>query len=241
MQPTGIVPAWRLGVLLRGETESLRNWTEHCTAARLGQAVLIITVGGGLYGAAMGYWRDPRQALFVGAKFPLIIILTTLGNAALNAMLAPLLGLKASFTQSFVAITMNFTIAAAILGAFSPIMLFVVWNLPPMLPQSSGNNVVYSLIMLMHVGAIALAGTIANFRLLQLLRQLSGSPAVAGRVLCAWLAGNLFLGSQLCWILRPFIGSPDLPVQFLRQTAFQGNFYEAVFQSLLKVMNSVFH
>src|SRR5205814_178566 len=141
-------------------------------------------------GAAMGYWRDPRQALFVGVKFPLIIILTTVGNSALNAMLAPLLGLKASFIQSFMAITMSFTIAAAILGSISPIVLFVVWNLPPMLPQSSGTDVGYSLIRLMHVGTIALAGTIANFRLLQLLRHLSGSPAVARRVLFAWLAGN---------------------------------------------------
>src|SRR5437763_3715165 len=125
MPQTALVPAWRLGVLLRGETDCLRNWTEHCSAARLGQAVLIITIGAGLYGAAMGYWRDPRQALFVGVKFPLIIILTTVGNSALNAMLAPLLGLKASFIQSFMAITISFTIAAAILGSISPIVLFV--------------------------------------------------------------------------------------------------------------------
>jgi LmbE family N-acetylglucosaminyl deacetylase len=39
---------------------------------------------------------------------------------------------------------------------------------------------------------------------------------VAWRVISAWLAANLFLGSQLSWILRPFIGSPGLPVEFLR-------------------------
>jgi hypothetical protein len=82
-----------------------------------------------------------------------------------------------------------------------------------------------------------LAGVISNLRLTQLLRALSGSQAVARRVLIAWLAGNLFLGSQLSWILRPFIGSPDLPVQFVRDNAFQGNFYETVFRSLLRVLN----
>ena len=237
---TALAPAWRLSVLLRGEADCLRTWTERCSASRLGQAVLIISAGAGLYGAAMGSWRDPKQALFVGIKFPLIIILTTLGNALLNAMLAPLLGLKANFNRTFVAIVMSFTIAAVILGAFTPLVFFVVWNVPPMLPQAKGTNLTYSLMILTHVGTIALAGTIANFRLLQLLRDLSGSSAVATRVLVAWLSGNLFLGSQLCWILRPFIGSPDLPVQFLRSTAFQGNFFEAVFQSLLKVMKSVF-
>jgi hypothetical protein len=75
-------------------------------------------------------------------------------------------------------------------------------------------------------------------RLLQLLRQLSGKPVIAYRVMFAWLAGNLFLGSQLTWILRPFIGSPDLPIQFLRETAFQGNFYETFFHALRSLFNS---
>jgi len=60
---------------------------------------------------------------------------------------------------------------------------------------------------------------------------------VAGRVLLAWLVGNLFLGSQLSWMLRPFIGSPGLRVEFLRSDAFSGNFYEAVFRSSLHLFN----
>ena len=65
--------------------------------------------GAGLYGAAMGCWRDPMQALYTAIKFPLIILLTAAGNAMLNAMLAPLLGLNISFRQSFLAILMSFT------------------------------------------------------------------------------------------------------------------------------------
>jgi hypothetical protein len=82
------------------------------------------------------------------------------------------------------------------------------------------------------VAVISFAGIAANVRLLQLLRQLSGSRTIARRILLAWLAGNLFLGSQLSWILRPFIGSPGLPVEFLRGDALRGNFYEAVFHAL---------
>ena len=48
----------------------------------------VIVAGAGAYGAAMGWWRDPSQALFVAVKFPLIILLTAAGNALLNAMLA---------------------------------------------------------------------------------------------------------------------------------------------------------
>ena len=77
-----------------------------------------------------------------------------------------------------------------------------------------------------------LDGIVANLRLVQLLRRLSANTASAHRVLFAWLAGNFFFGSQLTWILRPFIGSPGLPVEFLRKEAFHGNFYETVFRSL---------
>jgi PAS domain S-box-containing protein len=68
-----------------------------------------------------------------------------------------------------------------------------------------------------------------------LLAQLGGSRAVALRVQFAWLAGNLFLGSQLSWILRPFIGTPTLPVEFFRDEALKGNFFEAVLHSLQQI------
>jgi len=150
-------------------------------------------------------------------------------------MLAPMLGLNIPFRQSFSAILMSFTIAAAILGAFSPLMAFMVWNAPPMSPEAVSGST-YSFIKLLHVAAIAFAGTMGNARLFQLLAQLGGSRTVARRVLFAWLAGNLFLGSQLSWILRPFIGSPSLPVEFFRATALRGNFYESVFRSLQQIL-----
>jgi hypothetical protein len=220
--------------LLRGETETISAWSGSLKARRLLLHVGVIILGAGLYGAAMGWWRDPQQALYVAIKFPLIILLTTAGNALLNAMLAPLLGLNIPFRQSCSAILMGFTVTAAILGAFSPLMAFMVWNAPPMSPEVSGAT--YSFIKLSHVAAIAFAGTMGNARLFQLLAQLGGSRTVARRVLFAWLGVNLFLGRQLSWILRPFIGSPSLPVEFFRVTALHGNFYENVYYSLLQLL-----
>ena len=224
-----------VSALLRGDTALIRAWTGRWDLARLLGHAGLIMAGAGAYGAAMGWWRAPEQALFVAIKLPLIILLTTGGNALLNAMLAPLLGVNIGFRQTFLAILMSFASAAVILAAFSPLMGFVVWNALPMSPTESIG--VYSSIMLMHVAVIAFAGTAANLRLLQLLRELSGSAQSARRVLLAWLAGNLFLGSQLSWILRPFIGSPGLPVQFLRDHPLNGNFYEAVFHSAMHLLN----
>ena len=81
-----------IGVLLRGEVESLQSWSAQWDARRIALHLGVIVVGAGLYGAAVGWWRDPLQALYTATKFPLIILLTAAGNAMLNAMLAPLLG-----------------------------------------------------------------------------------------------------------------------------------------------------
>ena len=222
--------------MLRGEAGPLEQWVRAAEGRRLAYGFAVICLGAGLYGAAMGFWRDPRQGLYTAVKLPLILLLTTGGNALLNAMIAPLLGLNLSLRQSLAAVLMSFTIAAAVLGSFSPLAAFLVWNAPPLIPGSPVSGTTYGAIQLTHVGVIALAGFAGNLRLAQLLRLLAGTAPVARRVLVAWLASNLFLGSQLSWILRPFIGSPDLPLAFLRPHPLHGSFYETVFHALAHLL-----
>ena len=219
------------GTLLSGEAGALAGWAGQFHSRRFAFHLAVIVAGAGLYGAAMGWWRDPLQALYVGLKFPLILLLTTLGNALLNAMLAPLLGLNLTLRQSLLAVLMSFAITAAILGAFAPLLAFVVWNAPPMSPDVK-STLAYALIKLTHVVVIAFAGIAGNVRLFQLLVQLGGNRRGAKRVLLAWLTVNLFLGSQLTWMARPFIGAPQLPVAFLREGVLNGNFYENVFRTV---------
>src|SRR4030095_13753034 len=128
---------------------TLAGWAGQFESRRFAFHVAVIVVGAGCYGAAMGWWRDPMQALYVGLKFPLIVLLTTLGNALLNAMLAPLLGLNITLRQSLLAVLMSFAITSAILGAFSPLLGFVVWNAPPMSADVK-ETATYSLIKLLH-------------------------------------------------------------------------------------------
>jgi hypothetical protein len=227
-----------LGALLRGDPLVLASWLERRDKRAFMFALMTAIVGASLYGAAMGFWRAPLQGAYVALKFPLIILLTTFGNGLLNAMLAPLLGLNLRWRQSFLALLLSFAISSAILGAFSPIAAYVVWNAPPISADPRQGDSAYAFIQLMHVLVIAFAGITANLHLARLLHRLSGNSAVAGRVLFAWLAGNLFFGSQLSWILRPFIGSPGLEVEFLRRTAFQGSFYETIFRSFVSLLQS---
>src|SRR5438094_8068976 len=173
-----------VNVLLRGEAAPIGLWTTCWNTRRVAMCAAVIVIGAGLYGAAMGYWRAPQQALYVAIKFPLIILLTTLGNALLNSMLAPLLGLNISLRQTFLAILFSFTIASAILGSFSPLAAFMIWNAPPLSASAAELSTgTYSFIQLTHVSVIAFAGVTANLRLAQLLQHLSPDTAVARRVL----------------------------------------------------------
>lgn len=217
--------------LLRGEAERINELIQRCTPGRIVLYFVVIFIGAGLFGAAVGCWRAPLQAVYTAIKLPLILLLTTLGNALLNGMLAPLLGLNIRFRQSLLAILMSFTIAAVVLASFSPLLFFAVWNMPPLGQRADLSVSAHSFLLVTQVSMIAFAGAVANLRLLQTLRRLSGSAAVARRILVGWLAGNLLLGAQLSWNLRPFVGSPGLPVQFLREDAFAGNFFEAVFHA----------
>jgi len=219
----------QLKLLLQGNAEEISVSVSRASFRSLAQYCLTIVVGAALYGATLGLWRAPLQSFYTAIKFPLVIFLTCLGNGAINGMLAQILGSGFSFKQTALAILVSFAIAAIILGGFAPITLFVWFNAPPL--ESTNAILGHSVMLLTHVFAIALAGVIANRRLFGLLRKMSGSDAIAGAVLFSWLAGNLFLGTQLAWNFRPFVGSPSLAVQFLRADPLRGNFYEAVWRA----------
>ena len=221
--------AGRVQALLTGDADALAASVDQPDTGWLLTCTALIVLGGGVYGWTLGWWRSSLQSVYTAAKFPLLVFLTCGGNALLNGLLAQVLGLGLSVRQSTLTLLMSFALMATILGAFSPVTLFLLYNTPPLtahLPAS------HRVLLTAHVALIAFAGIVANRRLLRLLARLSGDTVRARMILFAWLAGSLLLGSQLAWVLRPFVGSPDLPVQFLRPDPLHGNFFEAVGRSL---------
>lgn len=188
--------------------------------------VLAIIVGCAAYGFAIGLWRAPLQGVFVAIKMPALIFLTLLVNGLINGMLGLLLGSGMSFRQTLRACLMSFAIFSLIVGSLSPIAIAVVLDAPR--PGTPGAADWYRAILLTHTAIIAFAGIVANHKLLRLIQTFSGNTATGWRTLIAWLAGNLFVGAQLSYNLRPFFGNPDLPIQFLRPDPFDGSFYESV-------------
>jgi len=221
---------------LRSEAELLRQWAIRRPAATVWFCAGSIIIGAGFYGAAIGSWRDGWQALCTGIKLPLVILLTTLGNGLLNGMLAPLLGLNIPFRQAFVLVLLSFAMASLILAGLSPVVWFVVWNTPPLSAMTSLSSPEYGLLQLILAGFTAFAGIMGNVRLWPLLRNGTQTEGVAFRVLLAWLAANLFLGSQIAWVLRPFIWDPARPVEFIGQQYLHGSFYETIFDAARRLV-----
>ena len=221
---------------LRADPAGLGAWFTRRESRLVWVCFLAATAGAGAYGVSMGWWWTPLQAFYVALKLPLLLLLTALGNGLLNCMLAPLLGLNITFRQSLTAVLVSFAYAAAVLGAFAPVALFVDWNTPPLSAATREASPEYGFLQLTHVACIAFAGIVGNVRLLPLLGQLAGSEVVARRVLVAWLAGNLFLGSQLCWVLRPFIWDPTGRVEFIGRQYLHGSFFETVFHAAQRLM-----
>jgi hypothetical protein len=221
----------RLLALLRGEPTTVIDWIDEGGARGLASCLGVIVVGCAVYGAAVGLWRSPLQAVYVAIKMPLVLLLTAAGNAALNGMLAQLLGTGLSFRQTSLAIVMSFAVAAILLASLSPLVLFLLVNTPPLSPDGRGGDVM----LVALVAAIAFAGVVANVRLLGLIEHASRSRVIAMRTLLAWLVGNLLLGSQIAWVLRPYIGPPNLPVEFLRADPWRGNFFEALANAVLRL------
>jgi len=220
--------------LCRGEPEVLGGWLIRGRSSKIYSCLFWTLVGSSIYGSTIGIWRSPLQAAYVAIKFPLLIVLVTTGNALINGMLAQLYGARISFRQSYLSVLMSFATASILLLSLSPLSYFLIYSCPPM--GSEGALAAHRIIILFDVLVIAFAGIISNVNLYRLLQRITDSGIKSKQIIFSWLAVNLLLGGQLSWILRPFIGTPKVPVDFVRDNALDGNFFESVLESVVELM-----
>jgi hypothetical protein len=102
--------------------------------------------------------------------------------------------------------------------------LFFALQIPG--PDSPNAMSVYRLLLPAHTAVIGLCGIIGHVRLYQLLRSLTGSTALARRVLGVWILVAGMAGGELSWVFSPFLAKPGIPVPMWNPDAFHGNFFE---------------
>ncbi len=176
-----------------------------------------------LYGAVLGSTHSLWQALSSGFKLPLLFLATLIVCAPTLYFFNLIFGSDQSLSQNIALMLTAITVTAVVLLSFAPIVLFFL--------LTSSN---YQFFKLLNVGVFAVAGVIGVLFLAQGMRLVSSSGTDGAKarlmVVRLWIIVYAFVGSQVAWTLRPFIGAPSMQFELFRQLG--GNFYTNIFASL---------
>lgn len=228
--------------MTRGISELLRMDDAFLARIRRGEGlgatmavcVAVILVGCGTYGYTLGMWRGDGQALYATVKLPLMVMLSVVLTAALDVVICGLLRAAVTAKQALLCSLIAMATTSALLGALAPISFWFVAHAPP--PAGDETLHVAQWLLTGHVIVFATAGVVGVRQLHGFLQRLVPDPAVGRRVLWAWLLSHGVVGAQLSWVMRPFVGKPGLSVQFFRDDAFHGTFFESVYTMTLSLM-----
>jgi hypothetical protein len=197
-------------------------------------AAMVLTLGCGAYGMSMGLWRSPLQSLSAGLKLPAMFLATAALTAGLDVVLCGLLRARIRPAQALTASVLAMAILGSVLGSLAPIAAFVSMQVEP--PRGVASVPTSHWLLTGHVLVMGMAGIVAVSRLRGLLDALIPDSAVSRRVLWAWMITHGVVGAQMSWVLRPFVGNPTLPVRVFRTRAWEGSFFEAVFDMTIARM-----
>jgi len=180
-----------------------------------------------LYGAVMGSTHSLWQALSSAVKLPILFLATLIVCSPTLYFFNVLFGSNQSLTQNVALILTAITVTAVLLLSFAPITLFFL------LTTSH-----YQFFKLLNVAIFAIAGSMGVLFLSQGMQVVSASGKEGARarriVLRLWILVYAFVGSQMAWTLRPFIGAPSIKFELFRQLG--GNFYTNIFASIGEIL-----
>lgn len=188
---------------------------------------LLLVIFAFLYGIVMGIYNGLLQAVTAGFKIPILFILSMIICFPAFFMVQYILGSKLKFHSMLAIMLTGFVLTSAIMLSFSPIVIFFL--------ITSSN---YDFLKLLHVAIIGFAGIFGMRTVIEALKfsceKKNIYPKIGVKIFQFWIIILAFVGMQLAWSLRPFIGAKDRPYQLLRKQ--EGNFYLAVIHSVGKVL-----
>lgn len=182
-----------------------------------------------LYGAVMGSTHSLSQTLSSAAKLPILFLATLLVCVPSLYFFSLLFGSNQSLGQSFAVILTAINVTAVLLLSCAPITLFFL--------LTTGQSQ-YQFFKLLNVMIFAVSGLMGIVFLYQGMRVVSYSEKEGAgtrkTVLIFWMFVYAFVGSQMAWTIRPFIGAPGTPFELFRQLG--GNFYSDIFRSIGEIL-----
>jgi hypothetical protein len=215
--------------LLRGEPSPAPAPREHRLPI-LGSLVLAVVAYGMLYGGVMGSYGGPNgwrlwQAVYSAVKVPFLMMTTFLLSLPSFFVLNTLFGLRDDFGRVVRALVSTQAGLTIILSALAPFTAFWYVSGSQYQPAILFNGLMFA---------------VASFSAQWILRR-DYIPLIARNskhrwMLRTWIIIYVFVGIQMAWVLRPFIGDPRSPVQFFREGSWS-NAYEVVLQMIWDVMS----
>lgn len=214
-----------MGTFLRMADAFLRDRgrfaVEAPLAGRLRWLVAFVVTGGLLYGAVMGSFSALapgryHQMLYAGAKVPLLLLATFVLCLPSFFIINTVAGLRDDLGQALQAIVGAQACVTLVLTGLAP--LVAVFYL------SSGD---YLWAVLFNGILFGVATLSAQVVIRRYYRPLVRKDRRHRWMLYAWFVTYAFVGIQMGWVLRPFIGDPNSPVRFFREAAW-GNAYVVV-------------
>lgn len=181
-----------------------------------------------VYGAVLGSTHSLLQTMSSAAKLPVLFLVTSIICIPALYIFSILFGSNQRLKQSVALILSAITITAVLLLSFAPITLFFMLT-------TSG----YQFFKLLNVLFFTIAGIVGMVSFSQGMHLLSVSDKKEGTkrrslVLYLWIALFAFVGSQMAWTLRPFVGYPGARFELVRE--FGGNFYANILYSIGEIL-----
>lgn len=200
---------------------ALRVPTREAKEPRWSSLVLAIVLLTPIYGFAMGSYgfSDPDRrlvALYAAIKTPFLLLLTTALCLAPYLVLGLAAQMRDSMGAALRAILAGQACASAVLAAAAPVTLMVYTAI-----HSHDYAVLYN------AGVFGLAALLGHRATMQRFRPLVAADRRHLPLLWFWCVLYCFVGVQMGWSLRPFIGDPSTTSQFFREDSMT-NAYLAV-------------
>lgn len=169
--------------------------------------------GGMLYGLAMGSFAGGLGALYAALKVPLLVggaLVVCLPNFyVVNAVL----GLSDDFVAACRGVLAAQATLALVLASLAPVILFV---------HAATDD--YQFVKLCNGAIFGLGALGAQHTLARHYRPLLAKNRRHRTALIVWPALYVFVTAQLAYALRPYVGNPRFPTEFLRED-WMGNVY----------------
>jgi hypothetical protein len=194
-------------------------------SGRLAWLFVLLISCGLFYGAVMGTYSglSParlHQLLYSGVKVPLLLLATFLLCLPSFFVINSVAGLRDDFREVLRAIVATQSCITVVLAGLAPATAF--WYL------SCGD---YRQAVLFNAVMFGVGNAAAQIVVRRYYGPLIRRTPRHRQLLWAWFFLYAFVGIQMAWVLRPFIGDPSVPVTFFRSEAW-GNAY-VVFAHLI--------